>query len=72
MENATDGVTIIVFSGDMDKVMAAFNIAIGAAAIGQGDQHVLHLLGHQGYTEWQPDGKQLFRQNDGTYESRRH
>jgi peroxiredoxin family protein len=30
-----DGVTIIVFSGDMDKVMAAFNIAIGAAAAGK-------------------------------------
>ena len=35
MENSTDGVTIIVFSGDMDKVMAAFNIAIGAAALGK-------------------------------------
>jgi peroxiredoxin family protein len=30
-----DGVTIILFSGDMDKVMAAFNIAIGAAAAGK-------------------------------------
>jgi peroxiredoxin family protein len=30
-----DGVTIIVFSGDMDKVMAALNIAIGAAAAGK-------------------------------------
>lgn len=29
------GVTIIVFSGDMDKVMAAFNIATGAAASGK-------------------------------------
>ena len=27
-----NGTTIIVMSGDMDKVMAAFNIAIGAAA----------------------------------------
>jgi len=27
-------VSIVVFSGDMDKVMAAFNIAIGAAAAG--------------------------------------
>jgi peroxiredoxin family protein len=30
-----NGVTIIVFSGDMDKVMAAFNIAIGSAAAGK-------------------------------------
>jgi peroxiredoxin family protein len=30
-----DGVTIILFSGDMDKVMAALNIAIGAAAAGK-------------------------------------
>jgi len=28
-------VTIVVFSGDMDKVMAAFNIAVGAAAAGK-------------------------------------
>lgn len=35
MENATDGVTIVVFSGDMDKIMAALNIAIGAAASGK-------------------------------------
>ena len=29
-----DKATIIVFSGDMDKVMAAFNIAVGAASSG--------------------------------------
>jgi peroxiredoxin family protein len=29
-----DGVTIVVFSGDMDKVQAAFNIATGAASMG--------------------------------------
>ncbi|MFC2038466.1 DsrE/DsrF/DrsH-like family protein [Chloroflexota bacterium] len=29
------GATLVVFSGDMDKVMAAFNIAIGAAASGK-------------------------------------
>lgn len=27
-------VTLVVFSGDMDKAMAAFNIAIGAGAMG--------------------------------------
>jgi len=30
-----NGTTIIVMSGDMDRVMAAFNIAIGAAAMGK-------------------------------------
>ncbi|MFA5065313.1 MAG: DsrE/DsrF/DrsH-like family protein [Dehalococcoidia bacterium] len=35
MANTEDGVTIIVMSGDMDKVIAAFNIAIGAAALGK-------------------------------------
>jgi peroxiredoxin family protein len=30
-----NGTTIIVMSGDMDRVMAAFNIAIGAAAAGK-------------------------------------
>ena len=34
MEN-NNGTTIIVMSGDMDYVMAAFNIAIGAAASGK-------------------------------------
>lgn len=30
----TGGVTIVVFSGDFDKVQAAFNIAVGAASSG--------------------------------------
>jgi peroxiredoxin family protein len=30
-----DGVTIVVFSGDQDKLIAAFSIAIGAAAAGK-------------------------------------
>ena len=30
-----DGVTLVVMTGDMDYVMAAFNIAIGAAAAGK-------------------------------------
>lgn len=34
MEN-NNGITIIVMSGDMDHVTAAFNIAIGAAAMGK-------------------------------------
>lgn len=32
---STDGVTIIMLSGDMDKAIAAFSIAIGAAASGK-------------------------------------
>jgi len=35
MTNSGDGTTIIVCSGDMDKVMAAFIIAAGAAATGK-------------------------------------
>jgi peroxiredoxin family protein len=35
MENAKDGVTLVVMSGDMDKAIAALNIAIGAAAMGK-------------------------------------
>jgi len=34
-KNEKDGKTIIVFSGDMDKVMASFIIANGAAAMGR-------------------------------------
>ena len=34
-QNDRDGKTIIVFSGDMDKVMASFIIANGAAAMGK-------------------------------------
>jgi peroxiredoxin family protein len=30
----TEKVTLIVFSGEMDKALAAFNLAIGAAAMG--------------------------------------
>ncbi len=32
---SNNGTTIIVMSGDMDKLIAAFNIAIGAAAMGK-------------------------------------
>ena len=32
---SNNGTTIIVMSGDMDRVMAAFNIAIGAASMGK-------------------------------------
>jgi peroxiredoxin family protein len=35
MADTNNGTTIIVMSGDMDKVFAAFSIAIGAAAAGK-------------------------------------
>ena len=41
--------TLVVLSGDMDKVMAAYIIASGAAA-GDGSDHVLYVLGNQGYS----------------------
>jgi len=34
MENK-NGTTLIIMSGDMDKIIAALNIAIGAAAAGK-------------------------------------
>ena len=34
MTDAPEKVTLIVFSGDLDKAIAAFNIAIGAASAG--------------------------------------
>ena len=40
--------TLVVLSGDMDKVMAAYIIASGAAPTGDGSDHVLYVLGHQG------------------------
>ena len=33
-QRTRDGVTIVVFSGDFDRVQAAFNIAVGAASSG--------------------------------------
>lgn len=33
-KETADGVTIVVFSGDFDRVQAAFNIAVGAASSG--------------------------------------
>ncbi len=34
-DETTDGVTIVVFSGEFDRVQAAFNIALGAASSGK-------------------------------------
>jgi peroxiredoxin family protein len=35
MADEKNGVTLVLFSGDMDKAIAAFNIAVGAAAEGR-------------------------------------
>ena len=42
--------TLVVLSGDMDKVMAAYIIASGAAAAGMEVDHVLHVLGAQSHS----------------------
>ena len=39
-----NGTTIIVMSGDFDKVFAAFQYCpVGAASMGERDQHVFHF-----------------------------
>ena len=40
-----DRATLVVFSGDMDRLMAAFVIATGRGGHGHGGVDVLHLLG---------------------------
>ena len=55
-----NGVTIIVFSGDMDKVMAAFNIAIGAAAAGKESSMFFTFWGLKAIQKGNPTGKGFF------------
>lgn len=55
-----EGVTIIVFSGDMDKVMAAFNIAIGAAAAGKETSMFFTFWGIKAIQKGNFTGKSLF------------
>ena len=55
-----NGVTIIVFSGDMDKVMAAFNIAIGAAAAGKESSMFFTFWGLKAIQKGNPTGKSFF------------
>ncbi len=54
------GVTIIVFSGDMDKVMAAFNIANGAAAAGKDTMMFFTFWGLKALQKGNLTGKSLF------------
>ena len=59
MEN-NNGTTIIVMSGDMDKVMAAFNIAIGAAAAGKDTAMFFTFWGIKAIQKGNYTGKSLF------------
>ena len=51
--------TLIVFSGDMDKVLAAFNVAIGGASIG--------MEVSMFFTFW---GLNVIKTNDGSIKSK--
>jgi len=55
-----NGTTIIVMSGDMDKVMAAFNIAIGAAAGGKETNMFFTFWGIKAIQKGNYTGKSLF------------
>ena len=52
-------VTLVVFSGEMDKAMAAFNIAIGAASMG--------MEVSMFFTFW---GLNIIKKNEGSIKSR--
>ncbi|MDD5190008.1 MAG: DsrE/DsrF/DrsH-like family protein [Dehalococcoidales bacterium] len=58
MEN--NGTTIILMSGDMDKVMAAFNIAIGAAAMGKETNMFFTFWGIKAIQKGNYTGKSFF------------
>jgi peroxiredoxin family protein len=55
-----NGVTMVVFSGDMDKVMAAFNIAIGSAAAGKETAMFFTFWGLKAIQKGNLTGKSLF------------
>jgi len=46
-----DHKTLIVFSDDLDRALASFVIANGAAAMGQEGHHVLYVLGTERHQE---------------------
>jgi len=52
-------ITLVVFSGEMDKAMAAFNIAIGAASMG--------MEVSMFFTFW---GLNIIKKNEGSIKSR--
>lgn len=59
MDN-NNGTTIIVMSGEMDKVMAAFNIAIGAAAAGKETAMFFTFWGIKAIQKGNLTGKSFF------------
>jgi peroxiredoxin family protein len=60
MEENKNGTTIIVMSGDMDKVMAAFNIAVGAAAAGKETNMFFTFWGLKAIQKGNRTGKSFF------------
>jgi peroxiredoxin family protein len=58
--NNGNGVTMVVMSGDMDKVMAAFNIAIGSAAAGKETAMFFTFWGLKAIQKGNLTGKSLF------------
>jgi peroxiredoxin family protein len=57
---SNNGTTIIVMSGEMDKVMAAFNIAIGAAAAGKETNMFFTFWGMKAIQKGNYTGESLF------------
>jgi peroxiredoxin family protein len=57
---SNNGTTLIVMSGDMDKVMAAFNIAIGAAAAGKETNMFFTFWGLKAIQKGNFTGKSFF------------
>ena len=57
---SNNGTTIIVLSGDMDKVIAAFSIAIGAAAAGKDTSMFFTFWGIKAIQKGNYTGKSLF------------
>ncbi len=55
-----DGVTMVILSGDMDKVLAAFNIAIGAAAAGKETNMFFTFWGVKAIQKGNLTGKSFF------------
>jgi len=66
MEN-NNGTTLIVMSGDLDKVMAAFNIAVGAAAAGKETNMFFTFWGLKAIQKGNLTGKSLFGRMMGLF-----
>ena len=60
MTDSADGVTIILCSGDMDKVMAGLNIALGAAAAGKETNIFFTFWGLKAIQKGNLTGKSFF------------